>query len=63
MKKGETVMVYEDPLTMKKEEGFARLLELRRGNPLDGLEYWKVKFLSDKFVATRLVGEYTKGRP
>ena len=42
---GITVMIYEDPITRKKEEGRATLVEKRHENP--GMEFWSVRFQSD----------------
>jgi hypothetical protein len=43
MKKGDTVTIYQDPLTKKNKEGQARLVRLIN----DGGEFecWKVRFL------------------
>lgn len=44
MKVGDVVMIYEDPISEKKPEGKAKLLELL----MDGeLQYWRVLFLSE----------------
>ena len=49
MKAGDRVMIYEDPLTKKKQEGMATLMELQACDPGDGrLEYWLVHFDGDK---------------
>ena len=50
MQKGDEVMVYQDPITKKKEEGKAVLLkELSREGFVDGkqLTRWLVHFLGD----------------
>ena len=56
-KKGDTVMIYEDPITRTREEGKARLLK-----PLDlkpshqnKMEFWRVKFISDQFICDRMI--------
>ena len=54
MKKGDTVMVYEDPLTEQKPEGEAVLLK-RQDFCLNGMERWQVRFVSDGFVCDRNV--------
>jgi len=59
MKKGDIVKIYEDPITKTKVEGNAKLLKLINKNiqgVQNGLEYWKVKFLSDEFVGYRFIG-------
>ena len=51
MKKGEIVTIYEDPLTEKKMEGKARLVEEIVSDP--PLESWYVRFIgeeSDEYV-------------
>jgi hypothetical protein len=53
-KKGQTVMVYEDPYTRAKPEGKARLLGFH-GATYHPLEYWSVRFLSDGFVTDRWI--------
>jgi hypothetical protein len=46
MEKGETVRVYQDPITCKDFEGYAKLIESRpRKRDIKGLtETWLVKF-------------------
>jgi len=62
MEKGDVVKIYEDPITKTKVEGNAKLLKLINKNIQgiqgiqNGLEYWKVKFLSDEFVGYRFIG-------
>jgi len=53
MNKGHLVMIYEDPITKKKPEGKARLIE--KLGKTRGREYWRVRFLSDYFVADRWI--------
>lgn len=46
MKKGDVIMIYEDPFTQKKEEGKAKLIEKYQAGSYPGdQEYWKVKFV------------------
>lgn len=52
MKKGEIATIFEDPITEQKEEGKARLIKKYREDH-GQLECWKVKFLSDGFIADR----------
>lgn len=57
MKEGDHVAVYEDPLTEKKFEGTVKLLAkidvktIYQGK----LEHWKVKFLEDGYITTRVI--------
>ena len=45
MKKGDIVMIYEDPFTCKKEEGEAKLIKRHIGGLQQGVrEYWEVRF-------------------
>jgi hypothetical protein len=44
MKKGDTVTIYQDPLTETNKEGQARLL--RFINEDHDMEFWEVKFLA-----------------
>lgn len=56
LKKGMEVKVFEDPLTEQKMEGKAILLKKQdRVYPTTTLEYWKVKFKSDGFIADRFI--------
>lgn len=55
MKKGQTVTIYEDPITCQKAEGKARLIELVRQDEGDGLTMWRVKFVDDGFETTRTI--------
>jgi hypothetical protein len=52
-KKGDIVMVYEDPITEQKPEGKAKLLAFV--NNFGELENWEVKFLDDGTVTTRAI--------
>ena len=57
MKKGDIVEIYEQPLTETKLEGKAKLISLRgenRGGNV-GLEFWRVKFLSDGLICDRAI--------
>ena len=57
MKKGDVVMIYEDPVTELKPEGKAELLKLISDDGLltqkSSLQTWKVRFLDDEMVTTR----------
>ncbi len=44
---GDTVEIYEDPISEKKPEGKAKLISLDIKDVGDGLEYWSVQFLED----------------
>ena len=59
MKKGDIVMIYQDPVTEQKLEGKAELLKFIGSNgQLDEnsiLETWQVKFLDDDMVTTRSI--------
>lgn len=55
MKKGDKVMVYEDPISKEVSEGEATLIESLGSEAFDGREYWKVKFNDGSFAA-RWVG-------
>ena len=56
MKVGDTVTVYEDPITELRPEGDVRLLELLTANQgnFDGrvLQYWSVEFLDGDSLLT-----------
>ena len=49
------VTIFEDPITMKKEEGKARLIRLVSEDDGDGLERWEVRFLDDGYVTERTI--------
>lgn len=53
--KGQTVMIYEEPLTETKPEGKAKLIKLVSKENIGGTETWEVKFLSDGFKTTRKI--------
>ena len=57
MKKGDTVTIYQDPLTKKNVEGQARLLKFIK--EAHELEFWQVKFL-DGGVGDPLVDRFIK---
>ena len=59
MKKGDIVMIYEDPITKQKPEGKARLLELLFDVAFEQ-EFWRVIFLKDHFVADRWINKDQK---
>jgi hypothetical protein len=48
LRKGQVVMVYEDPVTETRPEGKAQLLDLIE-KYTDGIEHWWVQFLDDDF--------------
>lgn len=47
MKKGQSVTVYEDPVTMEKIEGEATLLKFEESSADPRFEFWKVRFFQD----------------
>jgi len=53
MEKGDTVMIYEDPWTCKKEEGQAKLIQ--RWDDHGDVEYWEVRFISDGAQVNRFI--------
>jgi hypothetical protein len=56
LEKGKIITVYEDPLTEKRPEGMARLIEqIGVKTHHNGLEYWAVEFISDEFLAQRFI--------
>lgn len=57
MNPGQQIMVYEDPLTEKIFEGTAKLLTKLEERPIHGgkLEHWKVRFIDDRYITTRVV--------
>lgn len=52
---GNIKMIYNDPTTEKKEEGRAKLLKCIISRKEEEEEYWRVKFLSDDFIADRWI--------
>jgi len=56
MQPGQTVKIYEDPITCRKLEGKAVLI-LKNNAEFHELEYWRVKFLNgdirNRFISTR----------
>lgn len=48
LKRGAKVRVYEDPVTKQRLEGIATLSIKPDSAPVDGLEYWHVKFDGDQ---------------
>ena len=58
LKKGNVLIIFQDPVTELKSEGPAMLVEfvLESGN----LEYWKVRFLEDKPVAGKRAPLYSR---
>lgn len=59
MKKGQIVIIYEDPITCQRREGEAKLVSQMRGDTGDGLELWEVKFINDGYETTRTVNVKT----
>lgn len=70
MKTGDSVMIYEDPITRQKEEGMAELRNLR-AELQDGYELWEVRFpdgelrqrivlVRNKYEVVTLEKEYRK---
>lgn len=61
MKTGDTVTIYEDPITCHIEEGKAMLVEKIRREKCDYfngkylLEHWTVRFTSDNFQCNRKI--------
>lgn len=53
MKPGDTVTIYEDPLTCEKEEGEAELIEMI--SETRAKEFWHVRFISDNWRTTRWI--------
>lgn len=54
MENGNIITIYEDPVTMQKIEGKAKLLkQLHCNDP--SLEYWTVLFINDLAVVDRYV--------
>lgn len=53
MKLGDTITIYNDPITKKQPEGEAKLLRLISEEK--NQDFWKVKFLSDGHITTRWV--------
>lgn len=53
MKRGDIVIIYQDPITELKPEGRVKLVEFIKAN--NGLELWRVRFLSDNFTANRFI--------
>ena len=54
MKKGQRVNVFQDPITCKRLEGEAKLIQKHKTENWKQ-EYWRVKFLSDGFVCDRFI--------
>ena len=54
MKKGDIVMIFQDPVTCQEPEGEAKLLKLEIDH-IPEQQFWQVKFLSDGFVTLRWV--------
>jgi hypothetical protein len=56
---GQTVNVYEDPVTCNKFEGKAKLLVPYHYNDTDNLSTWLVRFLDDGSRAVRKINSTT----
>lgn len=52
LKPGRVVNIYEDPITEKKVEGSAKLIKCLIKRDDEKKEYWRVKFLSDKYTTS-----------
>lgn len=65
LKSGQTVEIFEDPITQQKPEGTATLMKLRNtvGEPgnFDYMERWHVKF-SDGFKCDRWIQPKEEGK-
>lgn len=61
LSKGKLVTVYEDPITQKKVEGNAKIVECIEQAGADGLGLYGVNFIGDDpaLVVTRLIDERT----
>lgn len=60
MKKGDIVIIYDDPLTCLKQEGKAKLVKLvDDGGFWEGsrITRWEVKFLDDGYRTERTIKE------
>ena len=55
MKKGEIYMVYEDPITKEKEEGFAKIVKIVQENDT-GYNLCMVKFTGESTSYMRKIG-------
>jgi len=53
VKKGDTVMIYQDPLTKRKPESEAGLIEKMQEDPHQ--EFWLVRFGDDGYVTGRWI--------
>ena len=53
MKQGDVVMIYDDPITKKKREGNATLIEKLTEDTSQ--EYWQVRFIDDGYVTGRWI--------
>ena len=56
---GKVVNIYEDPVTCRRFEGEATLLDSHRPDDGDGLSLWTVKFLDDGHKVFRIVNKTT----
>jgi len=74
MKKGDRVLIYEDPISCRKPEGMATLIEKHANGQQDGYDQWVVHFDGDdngdyfsRVVSPRgeirgTIGNYLKGK-
>ena len=54
MKRGDIVMIYDDPITKERPEGKARLMKrLNSSDP--NMQQWQVRFLSDRVITERFI--------
>lgn len=60
MNQGKVIAIYEDPITMKKLEGYAVLEKQLDNRGDDNTEYWTVKFVDGGERVERWIK--TKGR-
>ena len=58
MKRGDLVTIYEDPETMHKPEGRARLQSLQIAYP--DREYWEVRFYRGARLENMMVNRWIK---
>lgn len=57
-RKGDLVMIYQDPLTREKEEGQAVLLDRLLCDPVCGADFWRVRFIEDGLITERFVSRH-----
>jgi hypothetical protein len=54
-KRGDIVIIHEDPNTKQIPEGEARLIKKLGSESFDGLELWTVRFLNEDSTCTRFI--------